>query len=71
MKSVVPTAPAMAIRFFCAASCSTARATDELSKPMTISTLRRRTPLPCDCDSDIGLALVVADQHLDRLAEHL
>jgi hypothetical protein len=38
VKAVLPTAPAMAMRLRSAASCSTASATEELSKPMAIST---------------------------------
>jgi hypothetical protein len=51
VNAVLPTAPAIAILFFSAASCSTASATDELSKPVAMSTFsvsnqRRATATP-------------------------
>ena len=70
MKAVLPTAPAIAIRLRSAASCSTASATEELSKPIAISTLADIEPLPGDCRADVGLVLVIGEHDLDRLAEH-
>ena len=70
VKAVLPTAPAMAIRLRSAASCSTASATAELSKPIAMSTLPIIEPLPRECGADIGLVLMVGEHDLDRLAEH-